>query len=290
MPLAPDERRRLLLAALEKALARHRPAAFVVEPIQCEAGVLLPPEGYLRAAQEMCRARGALLVLDEVQTGLGRTGEWFAFKREGFTPDVLCLAKALGGGLVSTGATLTTSTLNERAYGAAHRFDLHGSTYGGNSLACAAALETLALIEEEGLLARSAALGARLLEGLRARLRGHPLVRAVRGRGLLVGIELGPTGTGLVQKVAPFLVRGVARVMLGQWAALRLLERGLIVQPTLHGWDVLRLEPPLVVSEAEVDRIVEEVGAVLDEHEGVSSVVAGVVARVGRQGLEGWRL
>jgi putrescine aminotransferase len=276
------------LPALEAALARTKPAAFVVEPIQCEGGVVLPPPGYLAAAQEACRRRGTILVLDEVQTGLGRVGRWFAYQDEGFVPDVLVLAKALSGGLAPIGATLASAALHARAFGATDRHDLHGSTFAGNSLSCAVALETLSIIEDEGLVARSAAAGARLKAGLEARLRGHPLAKAVRGRGLLVGVELGPTGASLVQKVAPFLVRGVARSMLGQWAALQLLERGLVVQPTAHAWDVLRLEPPLVVSDAEVDRIVSEVGQVLDAYEGISGVVGDVVKRVGAQGLAGW--
>ena len=168
------------LAALEKALATTKAGCFLVEPIQCEGGVVLPPAGFLRSAQELCRRRGALLVLDEVATGLGRTGTWFAFQREGFTPDVLCLAKALSGGLAAIGATLTSAEINARAYGPMDRFDLHGSTFGGNSLSCAAALETLAIIDEERLCERSEARGAQLLLGLRERLKGHPLVREVR--------------------------------------------------------------------------------------------------------------
>src|SRR6185295_7078363 len=136
------------LAALSRALESGRVAAFVVEPIQAEAGVRLPPAGYLREAAACCRRHGTVMVLDEVQTGLARTGSLFAFAAEDFVPDVIALAKSLGGGLAAIGATVTSEKLHRAAYGSTDRFDLHGSTFGGNSLACVAALETLAIVHE----------------------------------------------------------------------------------------------------------------------------------------------
>jgi putrescine aminotransferase len=258
------------LAALEGALARRDVAAFVVEPIQAEGGIVLPPPGYLREAQALCRRHGTLLILDEVQTGLGRCGTLFAFQAEGFVPDVLVLAKSLGGGIAAIGATVARRDVHREAYGSTRRFDLHGSTFAGSALACAAALETLAILEDERLVEAAAARGDRLLAGLTARLAGHPLVRAVRGRGLLVGVEL----------------RGLGRSVLGQWAAVRLLEKGIVVQPASQRWDVLRLEPPLTMRDAEIDLLVAATGDVLDEYRGLASVVRDVGGRLLHQG---WR-
>jgi len=271
------------LAALERALRSRTIAAFLVEPVQAEGGVILPPAGYLRAAQEMCRRHGTLLILDEVQTGLGRCGALFAFQGEGFVPDVLVLAKSLGGGIAPIAATLTRRDAHDQAYGSTRRFDLHGSTFAGSALSCAAALETLAILEDEGLVAAARDRGRRLVEGLRRRLDGHPLVRAVRGRGLLVGVELGPTRTGVVNRAAPFLVRGLARSVFGQWVALRLLEKGIVAQPASQRWDVLRLEPPLTIAEDQVDALVQATSDVLDEYRSLVPLVRDVGGRLRAQ-------
>lgn len=237
----------------------------------------------------MCRKAGTLLVLDEVQTGLGRTGELFALAREPeFVPDVLCLAKALGGSLLPIGATLTRAELQKKAYGSMERFDLHSSTFGGNSLACAAGLETLAILEDEGLVANARERGAQLLTGLRERLDGHPFVRDVRGQGLLVAVELGPTDETLVGRLAPGLVRLVSQQMFGQWAALCLLERGVICQPASQQWDVLKIEPPLTIAAAQIDEAIDAVVGVLEQHDGLTGILNDVSRRVGSQLLKGW--
>lgn len=259
------------LNALDAAVTRNS-AAFIVEPIQCEGGVILPQAGYLRDAQDLCRRRGALLILDEVQTGLGRTGTMFSYQAESFVPDVLVIAKSLGGSIAPISATLTTSEIHEKAYGSTARFDLHSSTFGGNAFAAVAALETIQVIADENLVARSAARGEQLLGGLRKRLTGHPLVRDVRGRGLLVGIELGPV---------------LARSVFGLWASLKLLERGIICQPASSRLSVLRLEPPLTVMEPEVEKVIDAVADVLGEYRGMASLVKDVAQRMGEQFLRG---
>ena len=276
------------LDELERALAHGRAAGFIVEPIQGEGGVTLPPPGYLREAQTLCRRYGTLLILDEVQTGLGRTGRMFAYEAEGLVPDVLALAKSLSGGVAPIGATLTSEDVFDRAYGSLAKFDLHSSTFGGNAFSCTAALETLRIIAEEGLVSGSAARGTQLLEGLRDKLAGHPLVRDIRGRGLLVAVELGPTESGWVNKVAPSLVGAASKNVFGQWAALKLLERGMICQPTSQAWDVLRLEPPLTVREAEVDKAVDLVAGVLGEYRGLTPLLRDVAERLGGQWRKGW--
>jgi len=277
------------LGALQTHLATRRFAAFLVEPIQCEAGVVMPPAGYLAEAQELCRRSGTLLVLDEVQTGLGRTGTMFAYQAEGFVPDVLVLAKALGGSLAPISAALTRPEVHAKAYGATDRFDLHSSTFGGNSLSCVTALETLHILADEELIANSQARGAELLAQLRERLAGHPLVREVRGRGLLIGVELGPTERGFLNRLSPALVEMISKKAFGQWLALRLLERGIICQPASQAWNVLKLEPPLTARSEHVRQMVDALGEVLDEYRGVTPIVKDVTERLLRQFLAGWR-
>jgi len=276
------------LDALERALSARQAAAFVVEPIQAEGGAVLPPAGYLADAGALCRRHGTLFVLDEVQTGLGRTGSLFAHQAEGIAPDVLVLAKALGGGIAPAAVTVTRADLHRQAYGAMQRFDLHGSTFAGNALACAAALETLAILDDEKLAQNSAARGEQLLVGLRHRLAGHPLVRDIRGRGLLVGIELGIADSRLLARVVPDQLRETFAGILGQWIALQLLERQILCQPAAHRWNVVKLEPPLTVQAVHIDRVVDAVADVLDAGRDVARLVRDITARLGRQALKGW--
>lgn len=277
------------LGALGKALEQRKPAALVLEPIQAEAGVVMPHGDYLKQAHDLCRQAGALLVLDEVQTGLGRTGKTFAYEHEGFVPDVLVLGKALGGGLVPISAALTTADVHERAYGRVDRFDLHGTTFSGNALGCRIARETLAILRDERLAENAAERGEQLRERLRDRLAEHPFVKAIRGRGLLVGLELGPTrGSGLLGRLLPSVVEGLSRRVFGQWLALRLLERGIVAQPASQQWNVLKLEPPLTVTEAEIDRVVDTIADILADYTDLKSLVADVGSRIGTQALSGW--
>lgn len=221
------------LAALERALDA-RTAAFIVEPIQGEAGVVEPPPGYLAAARALTSRAGALLCLDEVQTGMGRTGKMWAHQWEGVTPDLMSSAKALGAGF-PIGALLATAEVGDHLTAGSH-----GSTYGGNPLACAVALAVLRELGEGGLLERSRPVGAHLrarLEGLAAGGR----VASVRGRGLLLGV--------VVKGVKAGAVMAGAR------------ERGLLVNAI--GDDVLRLAPPLTLTTAEADEAADLLGAAL---------------------------
>ncbi|MBQ1045240.1 acetylornithine transaminase [Micromonospora sp. C72] len=208
-------------------------AMLIIEPIQGENGVVVPPPGYLAAARRITAAHGALLVLDEVQTGVGRTGHWFAHQAEGVEPDVITLAKGLGGGL-PLGACL--------AFGRAA--DLltpgsHGTTFGGNPISCAAALAVVSTIAHEGLLDHVKRVGERLRRGVEAL--GHPLVREVRGAGLLLGIVLD-------QPVSAA-------------AAAALREAGFLVNPVQP--DVVRLAPPLILTVAQADAFVAALPAAL---------------------------
>jgi putrescine aminotransferase len=147
----------------------------------------------------------------------------------------------------------------------------------------------LNILEEDGLVANSADRGEQLLSGLRKRLQGHPLVREVRGRGLFVGVEFGPTGSGILNRLCPALVETITRGLFGQWVALRLLERGVICALTYHQWNILRLEPPLTVQGAQVERVIDLVGEVLEEYRGVGSVVKDSTLRLMQQFLAGWK-
>jgi putrescine aminotransferase len=209
-------------------------AAFVVEPVQGEGGVHVPPDGYLQDVRAICDRSGALLIADEVQTGLGRCGYRFACNRDGVVPDVMTLAKGLSGGVVPVGAFIARPGIWNRAFGQAPL--LHTSTFGGGELACAAALAAMDVLEEEGLSARARIRGEQLLDGARAIAGEYPaVVREARGLGLLVGVELTNEGYG-------------------GWIIPEMLKHGVTAAWTLNAQRVIRLEPPLIVTEAEIDR------------------------------------
>jgi 4-aminobutyrate aminotransferase-like enzyme len=222
--------------------------AVIVEPIQGRAGVRVPPPGFLAEVARRTREAGALLILDEIFTGLGRTGRTLACEHEGVEPDLICLGKALGGGLPLSACAGPRAVMD--AWPPSSGEALHTSTFLGHPLACAAGLAFLEALKEEELAARAEELGLRLLQGLKARLAGLPGVREVRGRGLFVGVELEQAGAGAA-------------------VSAEALQDGLIVLPAGARGEVVELSPPLVITEAEVDR-----GAAL-----LSSAVARVVRR-----------
>jgi ornithine--oxo-acid transaminase len=226
-------------AALERAIGPNT-AAFLVEPIQGEAGIRIPPAGYLARCAELCREAGVLLLCDEVQTGLARTGRWFACQHEDVRPDGIILGKALGGGLVPVSAFVATEDLM-RVFTPGD----HGSTFGGNPLAAAVALAALDAIRDQGLVERSAEAGGYLLAALASI--DSPLIAETRGLGLFVGLELQSA-------------RGDAAMV-----CRRLLDAGLLTKDT-HG-TVLRFAPPLVITRAQIDWAVDTVARVLGEIE-----------------------
>jgi ornithine--oxo-acid transaminase len=224
-------------AALEAAITPYT-AAFLVEPIQGEGGINMPPKGYLEEAARICRARNVLLICDEVQTGLGRTGRLLACQHDGVTPDAVILGKALGGGLIPVSLFLARQeVMDVFAPGD------HGSTFGGNPIAAAVGLAALDTLIEERLVERAAMLGPRLLSRLAAI--NNPLVREVRGRGLFVGVEVDAT------KVQAGMV------------AERLLRAGVLTKDTHR--NTIRFAPPFIINEAEIDWAVDRVAEVLSE-------------------------
>jgi len=218
-------------SALEAAL--DGAAAFIVEPVQAEGGVVVAPPGYLARARELCDRSGALLIADEVQTGLGRCGALFACDLDGVVPDVMTLAKGLSGGVVPIGAYVARAACWNAAYAKAPL--LHTSTFGGSELACAAALAALDVLIEEDLAANARVRGTQLLDGAGAIARRHPgVIAEVRGRGLLVGVEL--RHEGYAGTIIP-----------------EMLKRGVTAAWTLNRQRVIRLEPPLIVTAAEIE-------------------------------------
>jgi ornithine--oxo-acid transaminase len=221
------------LDALERAIS-PRTCAFLVEPIQCEAGIIIPPAGYLARAAALCDAHDVLFVADEIQTGLGRTGRWFACQHEDVTPDLYILGKALSGGVYPVSAVVGRRDVMELFTPGSH-----GSTYGGNPLACAVARAALRVLADEQLIERSARLGAILLEEL-APLQGG-IVRSIRGRGLLVGIELD-------RPARPYCEQ--------------LMQRGILCKETHE--HVIRLAPPLVIDEHDLRWLASEIRALFN--------------------------
>jgi putrescine aminotransferase len=230
--------------ALRNAIDEHT-AAFIVEAIQGEGGIFPAPPGYLATARELCNQHGALLILDEVQTCLGRAGDMFACMHDGVAPELMTLAKQLGGGVMPIGATMGTKEVWEAIF--SQNPLLHTSTFGGNPLASAAGLAALETIEEEGLVERSREMGALLKSGLESLRSRHPdLIAEVRGRGLMIGLEM------TMDEV-------------GELAVAQMLKRGLCVAYTLNNPRVLRFEPPLIVSEEQIAFAVETVDAAFTE-------------------------
>ncbi len=211
------------IAALEAAIGDST-AAVIVEIVQGESGVNIGSTEFLGAAQRLCRERGALLIVDEIQTGFGRTGRWFAIEHAGLEPDIICMAKGLGGGF-PMGAFAYTAAVRDTLYQGAH-----GSTFGGSPLACAAGLAALETYSDERLIERSSTLGAHMLDALRSALDGVPIVRDIRGLGLMLAVELRT-------KVAPVLKS-------------LMLDHSVIALPA--GPTILRLLPPLVITNEEI--------------------------------------
>lgn len=228
------------LSALEKALKDPNVAAFMVEPIQGEAGVIVPDEGYLRQAYEMCRSKNVLLICDEVQTGLGRTGKMLASDHENVKPDILILGKALSGGVLPVSAVLARDEIMLSI-----KPGQHGSTFGGNPLACRVAITALQVIKEEKLPQNADRLGKIFRKEMQRLVDKYPVITQVRGKGLLNAMVIKPTKSG---KTA--------------WdVCIRLKEQGLLAKPT-HG-DIIRFAPPLVIKEEEIYWAVERIEKVI---------------------------
>ena len=219
-----------------RAAVNDRTAAVLLEPIQCEAGIIVPPPGYLQAAREICDQAGALLILDEIQTGFGRTGAVWACDHEGVKPDMMTLGKALGGGVMPIGAFMARPEIWEVFHDNPY---IHTSTFGGSPLACRAAIAAIEVLAEDDIVRKCAERGAELLAGIQQVGAEFPeLVEDVRGKGLLVGVQF-------------------AEADLGNLVIAGLAQENILTAFTLNRPEVIRLEPPAVITSAEIQRVVQ---------------------------------
>jgi ornithine--oxo-acid transaminase len=252
------------LDALERKLATGRFAAFIVEPIQGEGGIRIPEPAYLQSAQALCRRHGALFVLDEVQTGMYRTGLFLAAHHYAVDPDMVVLAKALSGGLIPSGALLMSDAVYDAVYPSIQRAIVHTSTFSENSLAMRAGLATLDVLERERLGEQSAVRGEYLRLRLREALSNFEMVKEVRGVGLLNGIEF--RAPGKLSLRIPF--EGFLKIhpgMFGQILVMRLFrDHGMLTQICGNDFMVLKAAPPLVVEDRQIDQFVGAVASVVE--------------------------
>ncbi|MCE5198552.1 MAG: aspartate aminotransferase family protein [Armatimonadota bacterium] len=228
-------------------------AAVILEVVQGEAGVNIAPDGFFPKVREICTANGAMLILDEVRTGFGRTGKMFASEHYGIKPDIVTMAKALGGGVMPVGAFAANAEIWDSLFGSNPY--LHSTTFGGNPLACAAVIAAIKTTIEEGLVERSARLGAKLLDGLKSVQAQYPnIVKDVRGKGLLAGIEFDH------EDFAALMIAGCGR-------------KDVLVAYSLNNPKVIRVEPPLIIEESELDRAVAAISESVAE---TSEMLAGI--------------
>lgn len=272
------------LAALEQALSGREVAAFIVEPIQGKT-VEVADDLYLRGAQALCRKYGTLFVADEIQTGLGRTGKFFAIEHYGVEPDMVLVAKALSGGHVPVGAVLMRKPIFDKVFSRMDRAVVHGSTFAKNDLAMAAGLATLQVIECERLVQNAARLGARLIASLEGLAEGYELVKSVRGKGLMIGIEFGPPRS-LKLKAAWALLETVKSGLFCQLITIPLFkDHKILVQVAGNGNHVVKLLPALVINDVDCDWIERSFDRVIaDSHQ-----VPGAVWSLGKTMTENLR-
>jgi acetylornithine/succinyldiaminopimelate/putrescine aminotransferase len=251
-PLLPDTRIRFGdVAAIRRELRRGDVAALLVEPIQGK-GVHVAPPGYLAEAAELLHSHGALLIADEVQTGIGRTGRFFGYEYDDVTPDIVTVAKALSGGFIPVGATLARPGIFEKVYSSLDRVFVHASTFAGNALAMTAGLATLAVLDDEQLVANAARRGEELVAGLRSIASRHDLISDVRGRGLMIGIEF-DRPSAMAARVAWTVLNTARRGLFAQLVVVPLHNRHrILTQVAGDHMAVVKLLPPLIIGDDEV--------------------------------------
>jgi putrescine aminotransferase len=273
-------------AAMEKALRPGDVAALFLEPIQGQGGVRVPGAEYLRTARKLCDKHGALLVLDEVQTGFGRTGAMFAFEHSGICPDVLLTSKSLGGGLMPLSACTTTSRIWGRAYGSLKKFVLHSSTFSGNTLACVAGLAAIETIVNERLVEKAAESGAYFFSRLNALAKKHPVIKEIRGRGLMIGIVFDLSDGTAFGSMSRTAIEAISPKIVTAWLASRLLsEYAILVPPSLTEEHFLRIYPPLGVSPEHIDYFVDSLDHLCGSLGGYQKILREVTPLLARYGM-----
>jgi putrescine aminotransferase len=250
--------------ALVEVLKWKDVAALVVEPILGEGGVVVPKADYLSRALQECHKHGALLIVDEVQTGFGRTGALFAFEHSGVVPDLIACAKALGGGLVPVGCMVAQESIFGKAYGSMSTCLDHRTTFGGGPMAMAAVLATLETIERENLVAQAREVGAYAKERLQDLAKCHDRILAVCGQGLMIGIEIRQASLPGLAALLPVALAEAAATLYAQYVAIRLIkDHGIIIQVAANALGVIKVMPPLIVDRPAIDRLVAALDIVL---------------------------
>jgi ornithine--oxo-acid transaminase len=243
------------LEALERLLKKKDVAAFLFEPVQGK-GVNFPSDDFYQRAQALCRTHGTLVVCDEVQTGMGRTGKWWAFQHWNLEPDIVTVAKSLSGGFVPCGAIITRRAIYQKVFSRLDRAVVHSSTFGRNNLAMTCGLAALDVLESEKLVANSAVIGKMLLERLAALRSRHSLIKEVRGKGLMIAIEFHEPPQ-LALKLAWRIMHRIDHGLFAQLVIVPLLSRHrILTQVAGHNMDVIKILPPLIIGEKEVDYFV----------------------------------
>jgi acetylornithine/succinyldiaminopimelate/putrescine aminotransferase len=252
------------LEAIERELARGDVAALIVEPVQGK-GINLPPQGFLAAAARLLHDRGALLICDEVLTGVGRTGTFFAFEHDDVQPDIVTVAKVLSGGFVPIGAMLAGPGIFEKVYSSMDRVLVHSSTFSGNAMAMAAGLATLAIVEDEGLVDRARQMGDLLQAELQAKVERYEMLGEVRGRGLAIGIEFTKPGA-LKLRGGWSMLQAARKGLFAQMVVVTLFQRHrILTQVAADRMEVIRLLPPLIITEEHVRAFVDAFDDVMTE-------------------------
>jgi len=272
LPLLPETRRIPFgeTQALEEALKSNDVAAFIVEPVQGEGGIIVPPAGYLAEVKQLCTKYGALLILDEIQTGFGRTGKLFACEHDMVTPDIMCLAKALGGGVMPISAFITTDAIWEKAFGGMQKCTLHTSTFGGNTRACTAGIAAINILVKENLSQAAEEKGNYVMEKLVALKEKHKMIKEVRGKGLLIGIEFEEATSGLMKTLSLGVMNAFSKEFLAALVAGELLDKHKIITAyTLNNPNVIRIEPPLNISYEDIDYALDSFDEVLGRFKGI---------------------
>ncbi len=253
------------LAALERELRKGDVAAFITEPIQGEGGVRLPADDYLPEAARLCRQHGALFIVDEIQTGFGRTGRWFASEHWSVEPDIMLLSKGLSGGYIPVGAVVTRRAIFDRVFEDLSHAVVHTTTFGGNAMAMTAGIAAIEVMQDEGIVQNAALVGDRLMARLRAAAARFEMVKEVRGKGLMIGIEFGEPKS-LTLKAGWKLVHRANQGLFGQMISIPLMrDHGILTQIAGHAMDVHKLAPPLIIGDEEVAFFMTAYEKVLDD-------------------------
>jgi putrescine aminotransferase len=260
--------------ALIKVVKKHKVAAFLVEPIQAEGGINLPPEGYFEAVREICSESDIVLILDEIQSGLGRCGSLFCYEQLNFVPDILCISKSLSGGVIPVGSVSLKQEIWDKTYGKLKNATLPSTTFGGNTFACVAAIETLRIIKDDKLPERAKELGEYALSELNRLKEKHDIITEVRGKGLFIGIEFG----GL---------KKLHSAMIEEFMMVNIISKMLRNHKILCGFasnnpSVLKFEPPLIVKKEEIDYFISCLDQVLDEDKNEFSLAIDALVSTGK--------